>query len=132
MEQLKQETVAILAASEPEEAGRPGGAEKLMRSVRKMNQKRYTAEEKIRIVMEGLRKEIRASELCRREGLSIQTYYTWVKDFMEGGTARLKGDTTRNANRDEVDQLKRENQRLKDIVGDQALAIHVLKKSVGE
>ena len=133
MDQNVQETaVAALKVSEPEQSGKPGGAERVIRAVRKMTQKRYTAEEKIRIVLEGLRKEVPASELCRREGLSIQTYYTWVKDFMEGGTVRLKGDTLRNANRAEVENLKRENQRLKDIVGEQALEIHVLKKSVGE
>jgi len=122
----------VMKATEPEGAGQPGGAQRMMRVVRAMTQKRYSAEDKIRIVMEGMRKEMPASQLSRREGLSIQTYYTWVKDFMEGGMSRLKGDTVRNANRDEVDELKRENARLKEIVGEQSLTIHALKKSVGE
>ena len=80
--------------------------------------------------MEGLRGEMPVAELCRREGIHANVYYKWLKDFMEAGKARLKGDTTRDASKEEVSELKRENKRLKELVADYAIEIHALKKSL--
>ncbi len=92
--------------------------------------RQFSAEDKIRIVLEGFRKEIPVSDLCRREGLSSALYYSWLKDFMEAGKARLKGDSLRNATSSEVKELRAENGRLKELVGEQALQIQLLKKSL--
>ncbi len=108
----------------------PGSAAKLIREVRAQTRRRFSAEDKIRIVLEGFRKEIPVSDLCRREGLSSALYYSWLKDFMEAGKARLKGDTLRDATQGEVKGLRRENARLKELVGEQALEIQLLKKSL--
>jgi len=89
-----------------------------------------TAEDKIRIVLEGFRKEIPVTDLCRREGLSCARYYAWLKDFMEAGKARLKGDALRNASAAEVKELQGENAQLKELAGEQALQIQLLKKSL--
>ncbi|MBU0951863.1 MAG: hypothetical protein KKH91_03415 [Elusimicrobia bacterium] len=82
------------------------------------------------MVLEGFRKEIPVSELCRREGIAAAIYYKWLKDFMEAGKSRLKGDSLREANSDEVDGLRRETEQLKELVGDMTLQLHLLKKSV--
>ena len=108
----------------------PGSAAKLIREVRAQTRRRFFAEDKIRIVLEGFRKEIPVSDLCRREGISSALYYSWLKDFMEAGKARLKGDTLRDATQGEVKELRRENARLKELVGEQALEIQLLKKSL--
>jgi transposase len=108
----------------------PGSAAKLIREVRVQTRRRFSAEDKIRIVLEGFRKEIPVSDLCRREGISSALYYSWLKDFMEAGKARLKGDTLRDATQGEVKELRRENVRLKELVGEQALEIQLLKKSL--
>jgi len=108
----------------------PGSAAKLIREVRAQTRRRFSAEDKIRIVLEGFRKEIPVSDLCRREGLSSALYYSWLKDFMEAGKAPLKGDTLRDATQGEVKELRRENVRLKELVGEQVLEIQVLKKSL--
>jgi transposase len=108
----------------------PGSGARLIRKVRKYTKRRYTAEDKIRIVLEGFRKEIPISELCRRENISSNVYYNWLKDFMEAGKARLKGDTLRSATANEIRQLREENVRLKELVADQALQLQVLKKSL--
>ena len=108
----------------------PGGTSKLIREVRAQTRRRFSAEDKIRIVLEGFRKEIPVSDLCRREGLSSALYYSWLKDFMEAGKSRLKGDTLRDATQGEVKELRRENARLKELVGEQALEIQLLKKSL--
>ena len=107
-----------------------GGGEQFIKKVRQKSKKRYSAEEKIRIVMEGLRGEIPVVELCRREGIHANVYYKWLKDFMEAGKSRLKGDIKRDATKDEVNELKRENQRLKELVADYAIENHALKKSM--
>jgi len=106
----------------------PGGAAKLIRKVKKATRRRFSAEDKIRIVLEAFRKEIPLSELCRREKISPAVYYSWLKQFMEGGKDRLRGDTLRSATRDEVEQFKEENIQLKELVGEQALEISLLKK----
>jgi transposase len=108
----------------------PGSAAKLIREVRVQTRRRFSAEDKIRIVLEGFRKEIPVSDLCRREGISSALYYSWLKDFMEAGKARLKGDTLRDATQGEVKELRRENVRLKELVGEQALEIQLLEKSL--
>jgi transposase len=107
-----------------------GSTAKLIREVRAQTRRRFSAEDKIRIVLEGFRKEIPVSDLCRREGISSALYYSWLKDFMEAGKARLKGDTLRDATQGEVKELRRENARLKELVGEQALEIQLLKKSL--
>jgi len=111
-----------------EERSTPGGAAKLIRKVKKATRRRFSAEDKIRIVLEAFRKEIPLSELCRREKISPAVYYSWSKQFMEGGKDRLRGDTLRSATRDEVAQFKEENTQLKELVGGQALELSLLKK----
>ena len=113
-----------------EGAATPGSAAKLIREVRVQTRRRFSAEDKIRIVLEGFRKEIPVSDLCRREGISSALYYSWLKDFMEAGKARLRGDTLRDATQSEVKGLRQENARLKELVGEQALEIQLLKKSL--
>lgn len=108
----------------------PETAEQLIRQVRRATRRRFTAEEKIRIVMEGLKREVPVKDLCRQEGIGAAIYYSWLKDFMEAGKARLKGDSIRQANRAEVEARNQENERLKQILADQALEIHLLKKSL--
>ena len=78
-----------------------------------LHDRRYAPEEKVRIVIEGIRGEISVSALCRREGINFGVYYKWLNDYMEAGKSRLRGDTVREANKAEVGALKRENERLK-------------------
>jgi transposase len=101
----------------------------LIRDVRRKTSRRFTAEEKICIVLEGFRRDISIRDLCRREGIRPSTYYAWLKDFMEGGKERLTRDSTRDATRSEVEGLKRENTRLKQLVAELSLEVHVLKKT---
>ena len=108
----------------------PGSTARLIREVKTRTRKRFSAEEKIRIVLEGFRKEIPVSELCRKENISSCLYYSWLKDFMEAGKSQLKGDTVRNATKSEVSGLKQENSQLKELLGEQALEIQLLKKSL--
>ena len=106
-------------------------ARALIRRTRLATRRRFTPEEKVRIVIEGIRGEIPISTLCRREGINASTYYKWLKDFMEAGKGRLKGDTLRKANKVEVDELRRENERLKELVAELSVKNLVLKKSLG-
>jgi len=115
---------------EEEVTGRPGSAAKLIREVRAKTRRKFLAEDKIRIVLEGFRKEMPVSDLCRREGISSALYYSWLKDFMEAGKSRLKADSLRDATQGEVKQLREQNARLKELVGEQALQIQLLKKSL--
>jgi transposase len=107
-----------------------GAADTKIREIRRATRRKFMAEEKIRVVIAGLKAEQPISDLCRYEGISSAIYYNWMKDFMEGGKARLRGDTTRDATKGDVETLKRENERLKTLVGEQALDIRMLKKSV--
>ena len=100
-----------------------------MRSVRRATRRKYTPEEKIRIVLEGFRREATVSDLCRREGINLANYYSWTKEFMEAGRERLTRNTIRDATRHEIEQLKRENGDLKEIVADLLLETHRLKKT---
>jgi len=115
--------------NEINENGQPGGAAKLMRQVRQATKRRLSAEDRIRIVLEGFRKEILVTDLCRREKISSAVYYAWLKQFMEAGKAQLRHDTLRNATNDEVAQLKEENsQQLRELVGTEVLELSLLKK----
>lgn len=106
----------------------PGSTARMIKKLKRHTKKRYTAEEKVRIVLEGFRKELTVAELCRREGIHAQVYYSWLRDFMEAGKSRLQGDTLRQANDGEVKELKKENEKLKTVIGDMALDISLLKK----
>lgn len=101
-----------------------------VRNIRRKSRKRYSGEEKIRVVLEGLRGEETVAELCRREGISESVYYRWSKEFLEAGKQRLVGNTKRQATSDEVVELRRENEQLKQLVAELALKNRVLKKSV--
>ena len=94
-----------------------------------MTRRRYTPEEKIRIVLEGFRREVTVNDLCRREGIKPHSYYSWTKEFMEAGKERLSRDTVRDATRQQVEQLKRENGELKQLVADLSLEAYRLKKT---
>lgn len=98
--------------------------------IRRETRRKYNVEEKIRIVLEGLRGENSIAELCRREGLNPNLYYRWSKEFLEAGKLRLQGDTKRQANSDEVDGLRRENEQLKQVVAELVLKNRVLKKTL--
>jgi transposase len=101
----------------------------LIRDIKRITRRKFTAEEKIRIVLEGFRRETPIRDLCRREGIKPSTYYAWLKDFMEAGKERLTRDITRNATRIEILEIKRENARLKTLVAELSLQVHVLKKT---
>ena len=103
--------------------------EATVREIRRKTRKKYSAEEKVRIVLEGLRGESKIAELCRREGIYQNMYYKWSKEFMEAGKARLTGDTKREATSSEVDGLRQENEQLKQVVAELLLKNRVLKKS---
>ena len=105
-------------------------AERVVKDIRRATRKQYSAEEKIRIVLEGLRGEDSIAELCRREGIAQGVYYKWSKDFMEAGKRRLAGDTSRAATTDEVRDLRREARDLKEVVAEQMLENRLLKKSM--
>ena len=100
-----------------------------IKRVRRITRRKYTPEEKIRIVLEGFRHEVPIRDLCRREGIKPNMYYAWLRDFMEAGKTRLARDTVRDATRDEVATLKRENETLKQLVADLSLQVHMLKKT---
>ena len=104
-------------------------ADKLVKNIRRKTRQTYSAEEKIRIVLAGLRGEETISVLCRREGISESLYYSWSKEFLEAGKKRLAGDTAREATSNEVKGLRREARDLK-VVAEQALELRLLKKSM--
>ena len=105
-------------------------SERIVRDIRRATRKQYSAEEKIRIVLDGLRGEHSIAELCRREGIAESLYYSWSKEFLEAGKRRLAGDTERAANTGEVKDLRRQAQDLKEVVAEQALELRLLKKSM--
>ena len=102
---------------------------RLIRDIKRITRRKFTAEEKIRIVLEGFRRDTPIRDLCRREGIKPSTYYAWLKDFMEAGKERLTRDITRDATRIEIQEMKRENARLKTLVAELSLQVHVLKKT---
>ena len=105
-------------------------AEKTVRDIQRKTRRRFSAEEKIRIVLEGLRGEESISELCRREGINANLYYRWSKEFLEAGKKRLSGDTAREASSEEVKSLRAESRHLKEALAEQVLENRLLKKSV--
>jgi transposase len=105
-------------------------SEATVREIRRRARRRFSAEEKIRIVLEGLRGEDSVAELCRREGIASNLYYRWSKEFLEAGKKRLAGDTVREATSDEVKVLRSENRELKEVVAEMTLKNRVLKKSL--
>ena len=131
----------VARVQEPEEEqvsalpeGRAGGrrgetARQLIRRAKVARRRKFPAEEKIRIVMEGIRAEVSVADLCRREGIHPTIYYKWLKDFMEAGKGRLRGDAKRAATSHEVQDLRQENDRLKVLVADLSLENLTLKKS---
>ena len=105
-------------------------AEQVIKDIRRATRKQYSAEEKIRIVLDGLRGEESIAALCRREGIAESLYYTWSKEFLEAGKKRLAGDPARAATSDEVKALRKEARDLKEVVAEQALELRLLKKSM--
>ena len=111
---------------------RKDSTEKTIRDIRRATRKRYSSEEKIRIVLDGLRGEDSVAEICRREGINSNVYYRWSKDFMEAGKKRLSGDTVREATTDEVKTLRKESSELKETLAELLMENRLLKKSVFE
>jgi transposase len=109
--------------------GKTTTPEKVVEEIRRKTRRRFSAEEKIRIVLEGLRGEESVATLCRKEGLAPNLSYRWSKEFLEAGKKRLVGDTTREATSTEVTELRQENTRLKQLVAETVLENRLLKKS---
>jgi transposase len=107
-----------------------GSVEATVRNIRRRTRKKYTAEDKLRIVLEGLRGERTIADLCRREGIHQNQYYKWSKEFLEAGKQRLVGDTKREADNQEVKDMRSENEQLKALVAELTLKNRVLKKSL--
>jgi len=105
-------------------------AEQVVKDIRRSTRRHFSAEEKIRIVLDGLRGEDSIAELCRREGINQNLYYRWSKEFLEAGKKRLAGDTARAATSDEVRDIRRETSALKEVVADLTLENRLLKKSM--
>jgi len=118
------DTDKTLAAEERSEETRS-----FVRRVRSATRRKYSPEEKIRIVLEGFRREVTVNDLCRREGIKPHSYYSWTKEFMEAGKERLSRDTVRDATRQQVEQLKRENGELKQLEAELSLEAYRLKKT---
>jgi len=104
-------------------------AKTFIRQVRAATRRKYAPEDKIRIVLEGFRREVTVSDLCRREGIKPGVFYAWTKEFMEAGKERLTRDTVRDTTRQEIEHLKRENHDLKQLVADLSLEVHRFKKT---
>jgi len=113
-----------------QKSGPRSSAEQHVREIRRQTRKQYSAEEKIRIVLEGLRGEYSIAELCRREGIAESLYYKWSKDFLEAGKKRLSGDTARQATSSEVKELRQEASDLKEALAETLLENRLLKKSM--
>jgi len=105
-------------------------AEQVVKDIRRATRRHFSAEDKIRIVLDGLRGDDSIAELCRKEGIAQSLYYVWSKEFMEAGKRRLAGDTSRAATTDEVKDLRRESRDLKECVADLTLENRLLKKSM--
>ena len=103
-------------------------SERRVKEIRRNTRRKYSTEDKIRIVLEGLRGEDSIAELCRKEGIAQNLYYRWSKDFLEAGKKRLNGDTQREANTTEVEDLRKENDHLKRLYAEQAIRNDMLKK----
>jgi transposase len=125
---MSQKSSALVARART--AGAKPPAEQVVRDIRRATRKQHSSEEKIRIVLEGLRGEDSIAALCRREGIAESLYYSWSKEFLEAGKRRLTGDTARAATTDEVKTLRQEARTLKEVVAEQALELRLLKKSM--
>ena len=104
--------------------------ESVVREIKRKTRRKFNHEERIRIILEGLKGEDSIAAICRREGIAPSLYYKWSKSFLEAGKQRLKGDTMREANSDEVGELRKENEQLKQLVAELSLKNRVLKKSL--
>jgi transposase len=104
--------------------------ESVVREIKRKTRRKFNPEERIRIILEGLKGEDSIAAICRREGIAPSLYYKWSKSFLEAGKQRLKGDTMREANSDEVSELRNENEQLKQLVAELSLKNRVLKKSL--
>ena len=122
---LENKTDQVQAADTPTQETKT-----FIRQVRTNTSRKYAPEDKIRIVLEGFRREVTVSDLCRREGIKPGVFYAWTKEFMEAGKERLTRDTVRDATRQEIEHLKRENSDLKQLVADLSLEVHRFKKTV--
>ena len=100
-----------------------------VRTVKAATRRRYTPEEKIRVVLEGFRREVTVNDLCRREGIKPHSYYAWTKEFMEAGKERLTRETVRDATGQEIQRLRRDNDEIKQLVADLSLEAYRLKKT---
>ena len=120
----QRDTDEALAAQERSQETRS-----FVRTVKAATRRKYTPEEKIRIVLEGFRREVTVNDLCRREGIKPHSYYSWTREFMEAGKERLTRDSVRDATRQEIQALKRENGELKQLVADLSLDVYRLKKT---
>jgi transposase len=107
---------------------RSADTKSFVRQIRSATRRKYTSEEKIRIVLEGFRRDSTVNELCRREGIKPNSFYSWTKDFLEAGKQRLSRDTLRDATQQEIEQLKREKAELKQLVAELSLEAFRLKK----
>ena len=105
-------------------------SERVVKGIRRATRRHHSAEDKIRVVLDGLRGEHSIAEICRREGIAESLYYSWSKEFLEAGKRRLAGDTARAATSSEVKDLRRQAQDLKEVVAEQALELRLLKKSM--
>ena len=105
-------------------------AEHVVKDIRRATRRHFSSEDKIRIVLDGLRGEDSIAELCRKEGIAQSLYYSWSKEFLEAGKKRLAGDTVRSATSDEVKALRRESRDLKEALADLTLENRLLKKSM--
>ncbi len=122
---------AVMTSKEPVKPARTKApAEAVVKDIRRQTRARPSSEEKIRIVLEGLRGEESIAELCRRENIAQSVYYAWSKEFLEAGKKRLAGDTARQATSDEVKTLRKESRDLKEVVAELTLENRLLKKSV--
>ena len=119
------ETGKAVAADERTEAARS-----FIRTVKAATRRKYTPEEKVRIVLEGFRREVTVNELCKRKGIKPHSYYAWTKEFMEAGKERLARDTLRDPTQQEIHQLKRENVELKQLAAELSLGGIVSKKAI--
>ena len=104
--------------------------ESVVREIKRRTRRKFTSEEKIRIILEGLRGEDSIANICRKEGIASGIYYKWSKAFLEAGKRQLSGDTAREASRDEVSELRSENEQLKQLVAELSLKNRILKKSL--
>ena len=123
-QEVSEESISAILEAEPRTEETRG----FIKQVRRVTRHKFTPEGKIRIVLEGFRHEVPIRDLCRREGIRPNVYYAWLTDFMETGKEKMTWDTVRDATRAEVNRLKRESERLKQLVADLSLKVHILKK----